>query len=75
MTQLFGSGAVMGFVLGALGLYVGRPGAPFWEPSGPLVSPGAVLGVRRSAEARVPWKWNDLDFVLFRSGSLSSHWE
>ena len=52
--KLFGSifrcGAVQGSVFGALGFILG-PEAPFWEPWGPLVPRGAVLGARRGAEA------------------------
>ena len=51
MAPFLGSGAVLGSVFGALGLHFGRPGAPFWQPWGPLVPPGAVLGARRGAEA------------------------
>ncbi len=51
LNPFFGSGAVLGSVLWALGLHFGRPVAPFWELWGPLVRPGAVLGARRGAEA------------------------
>ena len=51
LAPFFGSGAVLGSILGAHGLHFGRLGAPFWEPWGPLVPPGAVLGARKGAEA------------------------
>ena len=43
-------GYIVGF-WGCSGLRFWRPEAPFWEPWGPLVPPGAVLGARRGAEA------------------------
>ena len=51
LARFLGSGGVLGSVLGALGFHFGRPEAPFWEPWGPLVPPGAVLGAKRGAEA------------------------
>ena len=51
MVPFFGSRDVLGSVVGAFGLDFGRLGAPFWEPWGPLVPLGAVLGARRGAEA------------------------